>query len=76
MKFVKAIDNLPWIVKLLLCLPIVDIIWAIYRIVKGAASGKVSLVVAGIVWLLLGGFILWLVDLISIIIYKNIKLFA
>lgn len=76
MKFVKAIDNLPWIVKLLLCLPIVDIIWAIYRIVKGVAKGNVLLIVAGILWIVLGAAILWLIDLICIIIFKNIKLFA
>lgn len=76
MKFVKAIDNLPWIVKLLLCLPIVDIIWAIYRIVKGVAKGNAILIIAGILWIVLGAVILWLIDLICIIIFKNIKLFA
>ena len=76
MKFVKAIDNLPWIVKLLLCLPIVDIIWAIYRIVKGVAKKDIVLIIAGILWIVLGGVILWLIDLICIIVWKNIKLFA
>lgn len=76
MKFVKAIDNLPWLVKLLLCLPIVDIIWAVYRIVKGAVKKDVLLIVAGILWIVFGGVILWLIDLVSIIIWKHIKLFA
>ena len=76
MKFVKAIDNLPWIVKLLLCLPIVDIIWAIYRIVKGVAKKDIVLIIAGILWIVLGCVILWLIDLICIIVWKNIKLFA
>ena len=76
MIFVKAIDHLPWYVKLLLCLPIVDIIWAIYRIVKGVAKSNAVLIVAGILWIVLGGVILWLIDLVCIIIYKQIKLFA
>ena len=76
MKFVKAIDNLPWLVKLLLCLPIIDIIWAVYRIVKGAVKKDVLLIVAGILWIVFGGVILWLIDLVSIIIWKHIKLFA
>ena len=74
--FVKAIDNLPGVVKILLCLPVVDIIWAIYRIVKGVANGKPLLIVAGILWIILGAVILWLIDLICIIAFKEIKLFA
>ena len=31
----KAFDNLPWIAKLVLCLRILDIVWAVYRIIKG-----------------------------------------
>ena len=32
---VKAFDDMPWILKLVLCLPVLDIAWAVYRIVKG-----------------------------------------
>ena len=74
--FIKAIDNLPWIVKLLLCLPVVDIIWAIYRIVKGAATSNIIMLVAGILWIVIGGALLWVVDLICIIVFGRIKLFA
>ena len=74
--FIKAIDNLPWIVKLLFCLPVVDIIWAIYRIVKGAATGNILMLVVGILWIVIGGTVLWLVDLICILVFGRIKLFA
>ena len=74
--FIKAIDNLPWIVKLLLCLPVVDIVWAIYRIVKGAATGNILMLIVGILWIVIGGTVLWLVDLICILLYGRIKLFA
>ena len=36
MKFVEWMDDLPYIVKIIFCLPGLDLIWAIYRIVKGA----------------------------------------
>ena len=26
-------DDLPWLVKLLFCIPVLDIVWAVYRIV-------------------------------------------
>ena len=32
---VKAFDKLPWIVKILLCLPLLNIAWGVYRICKG-----------------------------------------
>ena len=38
MNFVKAMDNLPFILKLILALPGLDIVWGIYRLVKGVAK--------------------------------------
>lgn len=74
--FVKWMDNAPLWLKLIFCLPIIDIIWAIYRIVKGAAYGKILTLVAGILWIILGSVILWLIDLICIIIWRKPMLFA
>ena len=74
--FVKWMDNAPLWLKLIFCLPVIDIIWAVYRIVKGAAYGKILTLIAGILWIILGSFILWLVDLICIIIWRKPMLFA
>lgn len=76
MGFVKWLDKAPLWVKIIFALPGLDIIWAAYRIVKGACTGKILTLVAGILWLLLGWAILWLIDLICIIIYKKPTLFA
>lgn len=64
-----AIDELPYIVKLLLCLPVVNIVWALYRLIKGIETSNSLLIVVGIIWILLGFWILWLVDFISVLIY-------
>lgn len=74
--FVKWMDNCPLILKIIFALPGLDLIWAIYRIVKGAAYGKVGLVIAGILWIILGWAVLWIVDLISIIMWKKPKILA
>ncbi|MBR6778599.1 MAG: hypothetical protein IKM43_00385 [Clostridia bacterium] len=74
--FVKWMDNAPLWLKIILALPGLDLVWAIYRVVKGAAYGKIGLIVAGILWIILGWAILWLIDLVSIIIWKSPKLFA
>lgn len=73
---VKAFDNLPWIVKLILCLPVINIAWAIYRICKGAAYKKTLMLVVGILWIIFGSVVLWVIDLICTIIYKRPVLLA
>ena len=68
---VKAFDNLPWIVKLILCLPAINIAWAIYRICKGAATKNTLMLVVGILWIVFGSVVLWLVDLVCTIVWKK-----
>lgn len=68
---VKAFDNLPWIAKIILCLPVLNIAWAIYRICKGSATKNVLMLVVGIFWIFLGSTVLWLVDLICTLVWKK-----
>jgi len=65
MKFVEWMDDLPFIVKIIFCLPGLDLIWAIYRIVKGSEKNSVGLLVVGILWAVLGWSILWILDLVT-----------
>ena len=74
--FVKWFDECPLWLKIIFALPGLDIIWAVYRIVKGAAYGKIWTLIGGILWLLLGWAILWIIDIISIIGWKNVKVLA
>lgn len=74
---IKAFDHLPFLVKLILALPIIDgIAYGYYRIAKGIDRNDMVMLIAGIVWLLIGGFILWIIDLISVILYKKVVLLA
>jgi len=68
---VKSFDNLPLIIKLILCLPVLNLAYAIYRICKGVDQKNTAILVAGILWIFLGTTILWLVDFICTIIYKH-----
>ena len=72
--FVKWFDDAPWWLKIVLALPVIDIAWAVYRIIKGAAYGKVWLIVVGILWIIPFFEIAWLVDLICILVWKEPKL--
>ena len=72
-QFIKAIDDMPFIVKLLLCLPFLDIVWNIYRICKSADKNNTVGIVLAIVVLLLGSYtVVWLVDLICVLVNKKI----
>lgn len=69
--FVSAMDDLPWIVKLIFCLPVLNWIYGIYRIVKGLSKNDVLMWVIGILWIIPGSVICWLIDLICVIVYKK-----
>ncbi len=67
---VKFFDDLPYIVKIILALPFIDgIAWGIYRIAKGK-------IVLGIIWILVGWAIFWIIDLASLLLYKDIRILA
>ena len=74
--YVKAFDDLPWLVKLLLCLPILDLLWAVYRIVKGAKQKNTLMLIAGILWIVPGSVVCWLADFVCTIISKKPTLLA
>ena len=71
---IKLVDDLPWIVKLILCIPVLDIVWAIYRIIKGALKKDAVLLIAGIVWIIGAFSIAWIFDIVTTILYKHPKL--
>ncbi len=70
--FVKALEDLPRIVKFILVL-IGDIFANIYRLCKSITKGNILGIILAIILLVTGGFvILWIIDLVTIIINGNI----
>ena len=64
----EAIDALPLWLKLIFCIPALDIIWAVYRIIKGIETSNAVLIVVGILWIFPGAFFLWIVDIVTTLI--------
>jgi hypothetical protein len=63
---VREFDRLPWILKLILALPGIDgVAYGIYRIARGR-------IIVGILWIVLGIPLLWIVDLICVILYGKV----
>ena len=68
---IKIFDELPFIVKLILCIPALDIVWTVYRLIKSLdAKNTVGIVVAIILFFFAP--IVWLVDLICVLVNKKV----
>lgn len=72
--FIKAMNDLPFILKLILCIPALDIIWAVYRIVKGITKESLVQIIVGVLWIVPGAVFLWLVDIIGLLLYQKVPL--
>ncbi len=60
-EYVKLIDGLPLILKVILALPGLDnIVYGIYRIAKGK-------LIVGILWIIFAGFICFIIDLYTLL---------
>jgi len=70
--FIKWMDGRSRLVKILFCLPFIDILWAIYRILGAVKNQNWLHLVLGIIWIVFGSFIGWVLDLVSIILVNHI----
>lgn len=68
---IKWFEKAPLWLKIVFALPGIDIVWAIFRIVKGVAKKDTFLIVIGILWILLGWALLWVVDIVTILLNKH-----
>ena len=73
-KFIKSMDKLPLLLKIILCIPALDIIWAVYRIVKGITKDSLLQLIVGILWIVPGAAFLWIVDIIYMMVYGKLPL--
>lgn len=67
----KSMEKLPLIVKLILCIPFLDIVWSVWKLLKGIISGDVLKIILGILTIIPGALIMWLLDIIWMLIYKR-----
>lgn len=66
-QFLKAVDDLPLIVKVILCIPCIDVFYGVCRVVKGVVKNDVLWIVLGVLTVFPGAFFMWLLDLIWVI---------
>ena len=75
MKFIQWMDNNPKLLKIIFALPFLEIVLVIYRLVKSVAKKDTLGVVVAILLLVFGWAFLWLVDIITILIWNKVLWF-
>ena len=73
--FLKAMDELPFIVKVLLCIPALDIVWTVYRLIKSLDAQNTAGIVVSVIMFFCAPFV-WLIDLICVLVNKKIWWFC
>ena len=69
---VKTFDSLPRLVKFILALPVLDIVWAVYRLCRSLAKKSTLGTVLAIVMLFLCPALFWLIDMITILVANKV----
>lgn len=72
MALVNWFQKLPKWVKIILALPVINLVWGIYRIVASAVKGHWLFFVLALLMFFIGIAIWWIVDIIWIIIFDRI----
>ena len=65
---IDAMAGLPKLVKLILCIPALDIIWTIYRLCRSIEKKNIVGIVLAVVLLIVGIPFVWLIDLICVLV--------
>lgn len=69
---VKAFDGLPRLIKFILALPILDIVWAFYRLFRSLAKKSIIGTILAIIMLIVCPALFWIVDMITILLFNRV----
>ena len=70
--FIKAMDNLPFIAKLILSIPALDIIWNIYRLCRSLKKGNLLGIILSVLLITVGLAFMWLIDIICVLLNNKV----
>ena len=69
---INALNKLPKILKIILAIPMLDIVWAVYRLRRSISKKNVLGTVLAAVLIIVGIPFLWLVDIICIVLNDKV----
>ena len=70
--FCNWLDGQSKLVKVILCIWILDIVWAIYRIGGAIANKNMLHLILAILWVLMSATVGWILDVVSILLTNHI----
>ena len=71
-QLIKAMDELPFILKLVLCIPALDIAWSVYKICRSLDKKNVLGIVLGVLTIFPGAVFIWIIDMITVLMNKKV----
>ena len=74
-EFLKTVDELPMIVKFILCIPVLDIFWTVYRLIRSLDAKNTAGIVVSIIMFFFAPLV-WLIDMICVIVNKKVWWFC
>jgi len=69
---VKAFDKLPKLIKILLALPVINIVWHFYRLFRSIDKKSILGIVLAILLICIGWSFMWIIDIITIILFNSV----
>lgn len=69
---VKAFDGLPKLIKIILALPVLDIVWHFYRLFRSIDKKNILGIVLAVLLIIIGWSFMWIVDIITIILFDKV----
>ena len=69
---ISTLDNLPKWGKLLLALPVLDIVWVVYRLVRSIEKKNSLGIILAAVLIVVGIPFMWLIDIITLLLQDRI----
>ena len=70
--YIKWMDGHSRLIKIILCIWILDITWAVYRILGAIKNKNWFHLVLAIIWIVAAGTVGWILDLVWIILKNRI----
>ena len=74
--YINWMDGNSRLMKIILCIWVLDITWAVYRIGRAVVAKNWLHMVLGIIWVIAAGTVGWILDLIWMILFERIFWFA
>lgn len=70
-QFTNWLERQSLLVKLLFCIPVLDVVWGIYRLFKALVENNTAKIIIAVLLLVPGTTITWLIDLVWVLIKRN-----